>query len=455
VEQDNHTTAAEVTVDHGEHAGLLQDLLARIAPYFARRETRLTCGDMIRGLLMELEDRNCWSIAEAVGHQGPSRLQHLLSRARCDEQQMLQATADWTTGHLAAGHDASDAVLIVDETSDVKSSTDCVGAARQYCGTVGGIALCQVAVTLTYATPAGHALIDRALYLPGDWAADEERRELAGVPDEVMFATKPQLAGALLARAHDRGIRAAFVAGDEVYGGADLRRGIRARGSGYVMAVRSNHTLMLPAGRRMTAKTAAGLARPGAWQRMRTGSATKGAKDYYWAMIAIQPDDTPDGHDNGDSVLLLRRHRYTGTVSYYLCWSQCPVPLTKLIAVAVTRWKIEEDHQLTKQATALDCGQVTSWTSWHRWTAFSLLAYAFLTVAAMRQRTRDGDLATLGLIPVTLPELLRQLRDTVIPAPRRDRAHRQAWTLWRRRHQYKAQQAHQRWHTYADTPPRP
>jgi SRSO17 transposase len=219
VEQDNHTTAAEVTVDHDGHAGLLEDLLARIAPCFARRETRLTGGDMVRGLLMELEDHNCWSLAEAVGHQGPSRLQHLLSRARCDEQQMLQAGADWVIGHLAAGHDDGDddgdAVLIVDETSDLKSSTDCVGAARQYCGTVGGIALCQVAVTLTYATPAGHALIDRALYLPGDWAADDERRELAGVPDEVMFATKPQLADALLARAHDRGIRAAFVAGDE------------------------------------------------------------------------------------------------------------------------------------------------------------------------------------------------------------------------------------------------
>ena len=89
-------------------------------------------------------------------------------------------------------------MLIVDETSDVKSSTYCVGAARQYYGTAGGIALCQVAVTLSYATPAGHALIDRTCTGRG-WAADDERRELTGVPDEVMFATKPQLADALLA----------------------------------------------------------------------------------------------------------------------------------------------------------------------------------------------------------------------------------------------------------------
>jgi hypothetical protein len=103
---------------------------------------------------------------------------------------------------------------------------------------VGGIALCQVAVTLTYATGRGHALIGRALYLPEGCAADEEHRELAGVPEQVMFATKPQLAGAVLERAHSRGIRAAFVAGDEVYGGRELRRYIRQRGMGYVMAVR-------------------------------------------------------------------------------------------------------------------------------------------------------------------------------------------------------------------------
>jgi SRSO17 transposase len=107
-----------------------------------------------------------------------------------------------------------------------------VGAARRYSGTTGGVALCQVAVTLTYATGRGHALIDRALYLPQGCAADEEHRELAGLPEEVLFATKPPLADGLPRRAHSRGIRAAFAAGDEVYGGRELRRGIRRRGMG-------------------------------------------------------------------------------------------------------------------------------------------------------------------------------------------------------------------------------
>jgi DDE superfamily endonuclease len=111
----------------------------------------------------------------------------------------------------------------------MRSPPATVGAARQYSGTVGDIALCQVAATLTYATGRGHALVGRA-YLPEGCAADEEHRELASVPEEVLFATKPQLAGALLDRAQSLGIRAAFVAGDEVYGGRELRRGIRQRG---------------------------------------------------------------------------------------------------------------------------------------------------------------------------------------------------------------------------------
>jgi SRSO17 transposase len=110
----------------------------------------------------------------------------------------------------------------------VKSSADAVGAARQYSGTIGGIALCQVTVTVTYATGRGHALIGQALYLPGGCATDEEHRELAG---------------ALLDRARSLGIRAAFVAGDEVYGGRELRRSIRQRGMGYVLAVHANHAV--------------------------------------------------------------------------------------------------------------------------------------------------------------------------------------------------------------------
>ena len=132
---------------------------------------------MVSGLLMELEDHDCWTIAEAVGHRGPHRLQHLLSRAVWDDEQVLNIAAAWAAGHL----DDGDGVLIVDETADEKSSGTAAGAARQY--TVGGIALCQVAVTLTYATGREHALIGRALYLPETCAADGDAAR-PGLPVE-------------------------------------------------------------------------------------------------------------------------------------------------------------------------------------------------------------------------------------------------------------------------------
>jgi SRSO17 transposase len=219
-----------------------------------------------------------------------------------------------------------------------------VGAARQYSGTVGGIALCQVAVTLTYATGRGHALIGCARYLPEGCAADEEHRELAGVPEEVMFASKPQLAGSLIERAHARGIRAAFVAGDEVYGGRQLRRDIRQRGMGYVMAVRAKHVVTTGSGRTVTAAAAARMIPHHAWHRMRTGSGTKGTRHYDWAMLEVTSDDTPGGQPDGHSVLLAGRHRYTGKLSYYRCWTPGPVLLSRLIAIAVARWRIEVGH---------------------------------------------------------------------------------------------------------------
>jgi SRSO17 transposase len=292
------------------------------------------------------------------------------------------------------------------------------------------------------------------LYLPEGCTADEEHRELAGIPEEVMFATKPQLGGGLLDRAQSLGIRAAFVAGDEVYGGRQLRRGIRQRAMGYVMAVRANHAVTTGPGRTVTAASAVTMIPARAWNRMPTGSGTKGTRHYDWAMLEVTSDDTPDGHADGHSVLLARRHRYTGTLSFYRCWTPGPVPLSRLIAIAVTRWRIEEDHQLAKQSTSVDAGQVIRWKSWHRWTAICLLAYIYLAVAVAVQRQHDAssDLDA-GLIPITIPELLRLLRDTVIPPPRRDRPHRLHWPAWRRRHQHRARQAHQRWNAYAETTP--
>ena len=281
VRHNQDAAVAAATVADDARSALLADLLGRVAGCFPRRETRQSCGQMLHGLLMERTTATAGPSPRR--HRGPHRLQHLLSRAVWDDQQVLDIASAWAVSHL----DDGDAVLIVDETADEKSSADCAGAACQYSGTVGGVALCQVAVTLIFATSRGHALIGRALYLPGGCAADEEHRELAGVPEEVLFATKPQLAGDLLDHAHGLGIRAAFVAGDEVYGGRQLRRSIRQRGMGYVLAVRANHVVSIGSGRAVIAATADRLIPARGWHRMRTGSGTKGTRHYDWAMLQV------------------------------------------------------------------------------------------------------------------------------------------------------------------------
>lgn len=451
--QHQNETAASATVDDADHDRAFGALLASLSDCFARSESRQTFARMTRGMLMELEDVNCWSLAEAIGERGPHRLHHLLSRAVWDEEAVLQRTAGWAVDLL----DDGDGILIADETGDAKSSTDAVAAARQYSGSVGGVDLCQVAVHLTFASAAGHCLIGRRLYFTKEWAGDEERRELTGVPDELCFASKPQLAAHMLRAASQQGISASFFLGDEVYGGRELRTACRELGLGYVVGVRSNHQVTTPAAKLSVAR-AAGLLPKRAWQRMRTGAGQKGVRDYDWAMIEVTADDTPDGHDGdaGTSLLLVRRHRYTRTVSYYRCFAPGPVTLARLVSLVCRRWRVEDDFQDAKEICHLDKGQVTCWNSWHRWSVIALVAYAFLAVAAALERaaqTGRNDPAEADLVPLSSHELLRLLRALILPTPRRDRPHLLWWSTWRRRHQHRARLCHRRWHAYADTTP--
>jgi SRSO17 transposase len=133
------------------------------------------------GLLSDLGRKNCWTIAERSGHATPDALQHLLSRAVWDADAVRDDLRGYVVEHLGD----PDAVLVVDETGDLKKGVETVGAQRQYTGTAGRIENAQVAVYLAYAAPTGHALIDRALYLPKSWIDDPERRTRAKIPADT------------------------------------------------------------------------------------------------------------------------------------------------------------------------------------------------------------------------------------------------------------------------------
>lgn len=150
--------------DSQEWAGAFGAAMGAIADCFKRREPRQAAAELTSGLLMELEIRNCWTLAEAAGHRSPDRFQHLLARAKFDHEAARRKISEQVAVHLAG----EEIVLVADETGDEKASEYAVGAAHQYSGAIGGTAKCQVAVHLVAVTARMRVMIDRKLYLaPG------------------------------------------------------------------------------------------------------------------------------------------------------------------------------------------------------------------------------------------------------------------------------------------------
>jgi SRSO17 transposase len=426
---DDLAVAAEVSVDPARWQEQFEELMRLIAGRFGRVEPRRRARAFVLGLLSGLRRKNCWTIAEHAGDATPDGMQHLLAGAVWDADAVRDDVRGYVVEHL--GDPA--AVLVVDETGDVKKGGASAGVQRQYSGTAGRVENCQVAVFLSYASSAGHALIDRELYLPKSWIADQVRRAAAGIPGRTVFATKPALARAMIARALDAGTPAAWVTGDEVYG-ADpgLRADLEARQTGYVLAVAATRQVTTAAGPCQARQIAARLPRR-AWQRYSAGLGAKGHRYYDWAWVVTDPGRP------GHHWLLIRRNRHTRELAFYRCYSPRHVPLATLVKVAGLRWPVEENFQASKGLAGLDKHQVRTWTSWHRWVTLAMVALAFLTVTAATEHASRPP--PPGQIPLTRNEIAR-LFTSLTGQPPRGPQHLLHWSEWRRRHQHRAKTSH-------------
>jgi SRSO17 transposase len=422
----------------------VDELTDRIADRFGRIECRHRVRAFLLALLADLPRKNCWTLAEHAGDATPDGMQHLLGRARWDTDGVAEDLRAYVVDHLA---DPA-AVLVIDETGDVKKGRHTVGVQRQYTGTAGRIENAQVAVYLAYATRRGHAMIDRELYLPQSWTADPDRCAAAGVPAEVGFVTKPALARMLIERALDAGVPAGWVTGDEVYGAdPQLARALESRGVGYVLAITGNRRLPIDAA---TTRTAAQITAdlPGrAWQVRSAGAGAHGPRRYAWAWLALHPRaaasapaDAPDPEHQprGEWSLLVRRNLSTGELAFYRCYAPTSTTLAQLITVAGRRWSIEESFQSEKGLAGLDEHQVRRWTPWRRWTLLAMLAHALLAVLTAAERAHHP--ADPGLIALTCAEACRLLTAALAPltAPMDGLAHAADWSRWRREHQHRA-----------------
>lgn len=366
----------------------LAEVHARIAPRFARSEPRERVLAYVRGLLAPLEKKNSWTLAEQAGEAIPDGMQRLLAYADWDADAVRDDVREYVVEHLAD----PTGVLVVDETGFLKKGSKSAGVARMYSGTAGRIENCQIGVFLGYATPAGRTFLDRELYLPKTWTEDRPRRSEARVADDVEFATKPELAMAMIARAIDADVPAGWVAGDEVYGQhSKLRMMLEERQMPYVLAVPVNQHVITRVDGKVTELRADALAAQlpaQAWKKISAGSGAKGPRLYHWARAAIRPLEDTDSH-----WLLVRRNQTDpDDLAFYLCHGPERTPLRELVRVAGARWAIEETFQSAKGQVGLDQYQVRRYDSWYRHITLAMLAHAFLTVTTAQATAKKGAL---------------------------------------------------------------
>jgi SRSO17 transposase len=381
---DNAMAAPPSTVDdrlERWRAGF-EYMFALVAGRFAQVESRRRARMYVLGLLSGAERKNSWTIAEAAGDLTPDGMQRLLNFYSWD----ADAVRDDLRGYVLDALSDPSGVMVADETGFLKKGTKSAGVQRQYSGTAGRIENCQLGVFLTYASSKGRALIDRELYLPASWTANRDRCREAGIGEEAEFATKPELAARMLARARDAGASFGWFTADEAYGdNPGLRAYLEDQDINYVMAISCDQRFSTPTGRIRADELAAQAPQRG-WQRLSAGAGSKGQRLYDWLLL------DPGTHTH---QLLVRRSISKPTeLAYYIVHTNTPVPLAELVRVAGSRWAVEETFQFTKNETGLDHYQVRKYHAWYRHITLSMLAAAFLTITAHTERLREEKGAT-------------------------------------------------------------
>ena len=374
LQQDGNPLCTDVALETVQEWALwLTEVERRIMPHFSRREAQHRVWAYLRGLLSPVERKNGWQVAEAVGDPTPYGVQHLLGRARWDAADVRKALGVYVVEQMGDPH----AVLVLDETGFLKKGQHSAGVARQYSGTAGRVENCQIGVFLTYASPQGHVLLDRELYLPQAWTNDEARCVCAGMPPERTFAPKPQLAQAMLARAFEAAIPAAWVAGDSVYGDhRRLRAWLEEPRQAYVFAVSGKEYVSRASGQ-WPVKTLLAMVEEDDWRRLKAGDGTKGPRWYDWQWLALAAPAQPGWR----RWLVVRRSLSDPTErTAYVVYAPATTTLATVVPVIGRRWTIEQCFEEAKGEVGLDQYEVRHWTGWYRHITLAMWAYALLTV---------------------------------------------------------------------------
>lgn len=360
-----------------------EDFCEEFAGCFKRVETRQCAAQYMRGLLTEVERKNCWQLAEKMGQADPQKMQRTLYEAQWSADEASQKARAVVKQRLGY----SPGIGVIDESGFAKRGDKSAGVGRQYCGRLGKVENCQVGMFLGYIAPLGYAFLDRELYLPQDWCEDAERRTEAKIPPEIQFATKPQLAQKMLARSWAEGIAMQWVVADTTYGNSPgLRNFIHDEKRYYVMEIPKTLHVRLSAEQSAQAVSAVvSTLAPTQWTCMAFDFGEKGLIFYEWAALRV----TSTTDQVGEQWLLLRPSD-EGEITYYLSNAPLDTPLHTLAEIASSRWRIELLLKEAKKEAGLDEYEVRYWHSWYRHITLSMMAHTWLTLLRHEEREKKG-----------------------------------------------------------------
>jgi SRSO17 transposase len=483
VTTDSDDTAAQASIEDVSGCSARADAQVRVVlgRVMAQRRSAQTALDYVRALAPGVK-ANCWSLAEAAGHDSPCRMQALLRSYRWDWRQLRAELPALALAWLPC--DAGDLIgpgIAIDETAQLKDGDATACVAPQHAGCTGHVENCVTTVFSAWVTTSGQAWADFDVFMPERWEEDWRRRRAARIPDGLARKTKPQLAIAQLKRLLGTGMPARWAAFDEVYGrSGELRRFCESRDLAYVAVVPCDFRVSLPSGAVVRADEAV---RDAIFELRSCGNGSKGPRFADWALLATS---------SPRHLLLIRRLiSRPDDLTFYLCWAPEGVPatMTFFITIAGRRWPAEETFRTGKDVLAWDQAQARAWHAVCRHTALAALAQ--LRQAAVRnhlcgditlpgapagprradRRHDGGDISgadlpiPLGDAPVPArggqpcPPGIGAVKLTIAETARIERLARQhaaalitrarlafhlRWSLWRRRHQARA-----RWHHFS------
>jgi SRSO17 transposase len=398
---------AEMLEDAEVSPELLEDLLPRletfVVPFAAalrEPEQRRHALEYMTGLLSHLEHKTGEAIAY-LHDQERQALQKFLGHVPWEHTPLLTTLAD----QVGAALGEPDGVLVFDPSGFPKKGTKSVGVARQWCGRLGKVENCQVGVYMAYVSRKEHAIVNTRLYLPEEWARDRTRRAEAGVPKEIRFRTRHELALEMLEECGGR-LPHAWVAGDDEMGRpTHFRRELSARNQRYLLAVPSN-TLVRDGDAPPPEYTGRGRYPKSPFTRLERWCAT--VPEPSWTRIEVRDGEkgplvveavqrrvqarTETGGTGPAELLLVTRERQADNTykhDYYLSNAESGTPLKELVRVAKAAHRIEECLERAKGEAGLADYQVRTWRSWHHHQTLSLLAAWFLTQETRRGKNPD------------------------------------------------------------------